>query len=204
MLIGRLPALGREGSAENELRHLRICALAIGTVAALLMVVVGCTSVTDGTAQVDAKEAPNYRASMSASVEASAETSSARESERRESLTTQAIRGSCDVLATSSVDSITAVNDFVGALNEGGSPPDVDAAAGAAVDTLNQGADVVAGSLTDPLNEELRGAINGWIDSSRAVSTAITADLGPDEFNAAITRFNEANDGALALCDALY
>ena len=55
------------------------------------MIVVGCTSVTDGDAAVAEGDAPLYRASVSASIEESAASSSARESERQESLTTEAI-----------------------------------------------------------------------------------------------------------------
>ena len=60
----------------------------MGSLAAAAMIIVGCTSVTEGTAKVDAADAPVYRASVSASIEESAASSSARESERQESLTT--------------------------------------------------------------------------------------------------------------------
>ena len=38
--------------------RLRIAALVMGSLAALAMVIVGCSSVTQGTAKVDAAEAP--------------------------------------------------------------------------------------------------------------------------------------------------
>ena len=128
-------------------RRLRIAALVMGSLATLAMVIVGCTSVTDGTAKVDAAEAPVYRASVSASIEESAASSSARESERQESLTTQAIHTSCEALSSSSVDAITAVNDYVRAINENAA--DVQAKAGPAIDSLNRSADLVARSMSD-------------------------------------------------------
>ena len=64
---------------------------AIGCVATILMAIVGCTSVTDGTPTADTAMAPAYRASVSASVSASAATSSIRESQHQQSLTTQAV-----------------------------------------------------------------------------------------------------------------
>ncbi len=60
-------------------KRLRIAALVMGSLAALAMIIVGCSSVTEGTPKVDAAEAPVYRASVSASIEESAASSSARE-----------------------------------------------------------------------------------------------------------------------------
>ena len=73
-------------------------ALALGCVAALMIGIVGCTNVTNGTAR-RYQVAPAYRASVSASVSASAATSSMRESQRQQSLTAKAVRTSCDALA---------------------------------------------------------------------------------------------------------
>lgn len=182
--------------------RLRIVALVLGSLAALAMIIVGCSSVTDGSPKVDAKEAPVYRASMSASLEESAASSSARESERQASLTTEAIHTSCEALSTSSVDSITAVNDYVRAFNENAA--DVEARAGPAIDALNHSADLVARSVSDPLVPELKDVLNGWVDASRGVATAIAGNYGPDEFNAAVTRLNDTKMNALNLCDALY
>jgi hypothetical protein len=184
------------------LRRPRAAAQVVGGLAALAMVIVGCTSVTDGTAKVDAKETPVYRASVSASVEASAATSSARESERQQSLTTQAIHSSCEALSASSVDAISAVNDYVDVISVHAA--DVPAKAGLAIDSLNQSADLVSRSLSDPLTPPLSDALNGWIDAARVVATAIAGNYGQDEFNAAIARLNDSNTNALALCDASY
>ncbi len=183
-------------------RQLRIAALVMGSLATLAMVIVGCTSVTDGTAKVDAPEAPIYRSSISASIEESAASSSARESERQESMTTQAIHTSCETLSTSSVDAISAVNNYVRALNQNAA--DVQAKAGPAVDSLNIGADLVARSMSDTLTPELRDALNAWVDGARGVATAIAGNYGPDEFNAAVTKLNDSNTTALGLCDASY
>src|SRR5262249_35210687 len=125
-------------------------------------VVVGCTSVTGGTAAVDAKDAPAYRSSVAVSVSESAATSSARESKRQESLTTEAVHKSCDVLATTSVDAITAINTYVGAFNGGGA--DAAAKEGPAVDALNKSADLVNGSVSDALSQQLRDALAAWVN----------------------------------------
>ena len=70
-------------------KRLRIAALVVGSLAAAAMIIVGCSSVTEGSPKIDAADAPVYRASVSASIEESAASSSARESERQESLTTR-------------------------------------------------------------------------------------------------------------------
>ena len=69
-------------------------ALALGCVAAVIIGIVGCTTVTKGTATPDRNVAPAYRQSVSASVSASSATSRVRESQRQQSLTTRAVRTS--------------------------------------------------------------------------------------------------------------
>lgn len=166
------------------------------------MIIVGCSSVTEGTASVDAADAPVYRASVSASIEESVASSSARESERQESLTQEAVHTSCESLSTSSVDAITAVNAYVDAFNE--SAADADAKAGPAVDALNHSADLVGGSVSDPLTPELKDAMHNWVDAARGLAVAIAGNYGSDEFNSAITRLNDTKTSALNLCDAAY
>lgn len=183
-------------------KPLQIGALVLGIAATAAMVIVGCSSVTGGSAQVDTAEAPVYRASVSASLEESAASSSARESARQSSITKEAIHSSCETLSSSSVDAITAVNAYVDAFNENAA--DVPVKAGPAIDALNHSADMVARSISDPLGPELRDALNGWVDAARGVATAIAGNYGPDEFNAAITRLNDTKTTALNLCDALY
>jgi hypothetical protein len=174
----------------------------MGTPAAMAMIIVGCSSVTSGTATVDRADAPVYRASVSASSEESAASSSSRESERQGSITRQAVHSSCDGLSSSSVDAITAVNNFVDSFNKNGA--DAAAKAGPAIDALNHSADLVASSESDALAQNLRDALNGWVDAARGLATAIAGNVGPEEFNAAITKLNDTKTTALNLCDAAY
>jgi len=183
-------------------KRTRIAARAVGTLAALAMIVVGCTSVTDGSATVASGEGQVYRASVSASVEESAASSSSRESQRQASLTTQAVHTSCEALSSSSVDAITAVNNYVDAFNQNAAG--AAASAGPAVEALNHSADVVAGSLSDALQPELRDALNSWVDAARGVATAIGGNYGTDQFNDAITKLNDSKTDALNKCDAAY
>jgi lysophospholipase L1-like esterase len=183
-------------------KRLRIAALVMGSLAAMAMIMVGCNSVTSGTPTVDRADAPVYRASVSASAEESAESSSSRESERQQSLTTQAIHSSCEALSSSSVDAITAVNNYVEAFNK--TAADVPAKAAPAIDALNHSADLVAGSVSDTLTPNLRDALNAWVDAARGLATAIAGNYGMDEFNAAISKVNDTKTTALNLCDAAY
>ena len=162
------------------------------------MVVVGCTSITGGTAEVDSAAAPEYRASVTASIEESSLSSVARESERQASLTTRAVHTVCEDLSTSVVD---AVNGYVEAVNSGG---DTAAKAGPAIDGLNRSADLVGSGLSDALSPDLRAALTEWIDSARALVTAISGHVGADQFNAASERSNAARENALTRCDKAY
>ena len=182
--------------------RLRVAALVVGILAGIAMVIVGCTSVTQGSPEIDRADAPVYRASVSASIEESAASSSARESERQSSLTTQAIHTSCEALSSSSVDAITAVNNYVDAFNRNAA--DAAAKAQPAIDALNHSADVVAGSVSDTLAPNLRDSLNAWVDAARGLAAAIAGNYGPDEFNAAITKLNDTKTTALNLCDAAY
>jgi hypothetical protein len=183
-------------------KRLRIVALGLGGLAAGAMVIVGCTNITQGSAGIDRADAPVYRASVSASAEESAESSSSRESERQSSVTKQAVHSSCDALSSSSVDAITAVNNYVDAFNKSAS--DATAKAAPAIDALNHSADLVAGSVSDPLAPSLRDALNAWVDAARGLASAIAGNYGPDEFNAAISKLNDTKTTALNLCDAAY
>jgi hypothetical protein len=183
-------------------KRLRIAATGMGSLAAMAMIVVGCNSVTSGSPTVDRADAPVYRASVSASIEESAASSSTRESERQASLTTQAIHSSCEALSSSSVDAITAVNNYVQAFNQ--TAADVPAKAAPAIDALNHSADLVAGNVSDTLSPNLRDALNAWVDAARGLATAIAGNYGTDEFNAAISKLNDTKTTALNLCDAAY
>ena len=183
-------------------KRLRIVALVIGGLAASAMIIVGCTSVTQGSVEIDRADAPVYRASVSASIEESAASSSSRESERQASLTTQAVHSSCEALSSSSVDAITAVNNYVDAFNKNAA--DAAAKAPPAIDALNHSADLVGRSVSDPLSPNLRDALGAWVDAARGLAAAIAGNFGPEEFNAAITKLNDTKTAALNLCDAAY
>jgi hypothetical protein len=183
-------------------KRLRIAATGMGSLAALAMIIVGCNSVTSGSPTVDRADAPVYRASVSASIEESAASSSSRESERQASLTKQAIHSSCEALSSSGVDAITAVNNYVDAFNKNAA--DVTAKAAPAIDQLNHSADLVAGSVSDALAPNLRDALNAWVDAARGLATAIAGNYGADEFNTAISKVNDTKTTALNLCDAAY
>jgi hypothetical protein len=168
----------------------------------MLMVIVGCTNVTGGTAIVDARDAPAYRTSVSISLSESAVTSSERESKRLVALTTEAVHHACDALASSSVDAITAVNAYVGAVNNGGGG--ASSKEGPAIDALNHTADLVSGSLAPELSPPLHDALTGWADAARGVAGAISSHASPDDFNTAVGRLNDAKTNALNQCDAAY
>lgn len=183
-------------------RRLRIGGLLVGSAAAVMAGVVGCTSVTGGHAGVNAGDAPAYRTSMSVSISQSAASSSARESERQASLTTQAMHDTCETLSTSSADAIDAVNAYVSAFNSGAT--DVSATEGPAVDSLNKSADAVAASITDAIPDELKAAFKDWVDGAHRTASAILAHAGPGEFNTTIQDLNDTRSNALSLCDATY
>jgi hypothetical protein len=183
-------------------RGLRVGGLLAGSAAVVMMTVVGCTTVSDGTATVNAGDAPAYRTSVSVSLSESAASSSARESERQASETTKAMHDTCETLSTTSADAIDAVNTYVDAFNKGAG--NVDAAEGPAVDALNQSADAVEGSLTDTIPPELKDALTKWIDGARATAKAITGKAPAGEFNQTIGDLNDTRSNALSLCDATY
>lgn len=165
------------------------------------MGIVGCTTVTNGTATPDTQVAPAYRQSVSASVSASSATSRVRESQRQQSLTTRAVRTSCDTLATSSKDAIDKVNIFVGAFNAGrGTGP----TEGPAIDALNNSADTVSNSFNDALSQQLKDAFNAYIDAARGVANAIGTHAPTGEFNRRVDRLNDAKTNALKLCLASF
>jgi hypothetical protein len=176
-------------------------ALALGCIAATLMGIVGCTTVTNGTATPDTQVAPAYRQSVSASASASSATSRVRESQRQQSLTTRAVRTSCDTLANSSKDAIDKVNIFVGAFNAGrGTGP----TEGPAIEALNNSADTVSNSFNDALSQQLKDAFNTYVDAARGVANAIGTHAPTGEFNRRVDRLNDAKTKALKLCLASF
>ncbi|OMC19023.1 MULTISPECIES: hypothetical protein [unclassified Mycobacterium] len=176
-------------------------ALALGCVAVVVMGIVGCTTVTNGTATPDTKVAPAYRQSVSASVSASAATSSIRETQRQQSLTTRAVRTSCDSLATTSSAAIDKVNAFVGAFNAGRNTGPTE---GPAIDALNDSASTVANSFSDALSTQMKDAFNAYIDAARGVANAIGTHAPTGEFNKRVNQLNDTKTKALKLCLASF
>ena len=180
-------------------------ALVLGGVAAMLMgvinVVAGCTNITGGIATPDTKVAPAYRSSVSASVSASVATSSIHESQRQQSLTTKAIRTSCDTLATSSSAAIDKVNVFVKTYNQGQSTGPTE---GPAIDALNDSASTVGNALNDAMSSDLRDAFNAYVDAARGVANAIGTHAPTGEFNKRVDQLNDTKTKALKLCLASF
>jgi hypothetical protein len=176
-------------------------ALALGCVSAVILGIVGCTSVTKGTATPDTNVAPAYRQSVSASVSASSATSRVRESQRQQSLTTRAVRTSCDTLATSAKDAIDRVNDYVASFNAGRSTGPNE---GPAIGALNDSATTVSNSFNDALSQQLKDAFNAYVDAARAVANAIGTHASIAEFNRRVDQLNDTKTKALKLCLASY
>jgi hypothetical protein len=179
--------------------RLRLGARAIGCVATILIAIVGCTSVTDGAPTVDNAIAPAYRVSVSASVSASAATSSLQETRRQQSLTTQAVVRACRSFATTSKDAVDKVNDFVAAYNQGG---DTTANEGAAIDTLNHSADLVVADSGGPLSDDLHHALNAYADAARDLAAAVRSHGDMGAFNQRVNQFNDTKSEAVKLCRA--
>jgi hypothetical protein len=176
-------------------------ALALGCVALGLIGIVGCTSVTGGTATPNTKLAPAFRQSVSSSVSESAATSSVRESQRQQSLTTKVVRTACESLATSSKNAIDKVNDFVAAYNAGRS---TGPAEGPAVGALNDSASTVTSSLSDVLSSQLRDEFNAYVEAAHAVANAIGTHAPTGEFNKRVDQLNDSKTKALKLCMASF
>jgi len=138
---------------------------------------------------------------MSSSVAESAASSSMRESERQQSLTTEAIHTACETLSTSSADAVDRVNAYVDAVNGKGDPV---ASGGPAADALNHSADLVTADINDAVPQDIRDALSAWSDSARGAAAAVSGHVPPDQFNAAVDQLNESRSRALDLCDATY
>jgi hypothetical protein len=174
-------------------------ARAAGCVAAVLIAVVGCTTVTDGSPGADVAIAPAYRASVSASVSESSVTSSVRESRHQQSLTTQAVFQVCKAFAESSKEAVDKVNDYVAATNQG---RDTSVAEQPAIDALTHSAETVAGDIKGPVSQQLREALNAYNDAARDVAGAIRAHAGIDQFNQRVNQLNDTKTTAVKLCRA--
>ncbi|UMB71552.1 hypothetical protein [Mycobacterium paraterrae] len=174
-------------------------ARAAGCIAAVLIAVVGCSTITDGSPSADTAIAPAYRQSVSASVSASAATSSIRESQRQRSITVAAVVKACESFAISSKEAVDKVNDFVAAYNRGG---DTSGAEQPAIDALTHSADTVEGDSNGPLSRQLREALNAYNDAAREVANAIRSHAGTDQFNQRVNQLNDAKTEAVKRCRA--
>lgn len=161
------------------------------------MGVVGCTSIIGGTPAADTSEAPAYRSSVSASVSASEATSSIRETQRQQSMTTQAVRGACGRFASSSSDAVDVVNKYVEAFNNGG---DISGTAGPAVEALNHSADEVAAAINEKLSTELTEAFHAYVEAARGVANAISSKAPVSIYNARKDELNRAREKGIQLC----
>lgn len=195
MLIGW--RAGSSGELPDTSARRRIGVRAIGCTATILIAIVGCTTVTEGTPTVDTAIAPAYRASVSLSISESAATSSIRETQRQRSLTTRAIVTACESFATTSKDAVNKVNDFVEAYNAGG---DTRSAEGPAIDALNHSADVVTGSISGPLSQELREQLTAYSDAARQVADAIRMHAATGDFNERVNQLNDTKTKVVKLC----
>ncbi|MBV8861835.1 MAG: hypothetical protein JO082_05820 [Mycobacterium sp.] len=178
-------------------RRRRIGVRALGCTATILMAIVGCTTVTEGMPTVDTAIAPAYRTSVSLSISESAATSSIRETQHQRSLTTRAILTACESFISSSKDAVNKVNDFVEAYNAGG---DTTSAEGPAIDALNHSADVVAGSISGPLSQDLREQLTAYSDAARQVADAIRMHAATGDFNQRVNQLNDTKTKAVKLC----
>lgn len=170
-----------------------------GGAAALAMGVVGCTSIVGGNPTADTAEAPAYRSSVSASVSASEATSSIRETQRQQSMTTQAVRGACGRFASSSSDAVDVVNKYVEAFNKGG---DIPGTAGPAVEALNHSADEVAAAINEKMSPELTEAFHAYVEAARGVANAISSKAPVSVYNARKDELNRAREQGMQLCKA--
>ena len=182
---------------DGSARRRRLGARTLGCTATILIAIVGCTTVTEGTPTVDTAMAPAYRASVSLSISESAATSSIRETQRQRSLTTRAIVSACESFATSSKDAVDKVNDFVAAFNAG---RDTTPAEGPAIDALNHSADVVTGSISGPLSQDLREQLNAYSDAARSVADAIRMHAASGDFNQRVNQLNDTKTKVVKLC----
>lgn len=157
--------------------------------------VVGCTSIISGTAKVDTSAVPGYRASVSASIE----TSSSKESHRQQSLTTKAISGVCETFRTTSEEAVDATNSWVDAFNKGG---DASGASGPAVDALNRSADAVSGALPDSMPAELRETFRSYADAARSVAEAIATKASVSVYNSRKEQLNQIKGQGFEQCRA--
>lgn len=178
-------------------RRLRVGALALGSTAVLVMGIVGCTRIMDGSATANSGVISSYRVTVSKSISASLVTSSSLFSVTQASLTTQAIKTACTTFATTSEAAVSAVNTWVDDYNNG---RNTSASSSAAVTALNQTADEVSAAITDAMSTEMRDAFTSYAAAARSVAEAISTNAGPSTYNSRKEQLNTLKTQGLDLC----
>ncbi|HEY7053321.1 MAG TPA: hypothetical protein VH496_14480 [Mycobacterium sp.] len=181
----------------GAVRRWRTTALVSGLAASAVMV--GCTISTGGTPTADTGDARSYRSWAADSSSQSAASARERESTLQESLTAEAVADACNMLSSTSVDAVTAINAYVNAATSG-NDTDVAGKAQAAVETLNHAADSVSTTLGTELLPQMADSFRAWVEAARGVAKAIGERYAQPEFNAEVDKFNRANDNALDTC----
>ena len=185
-----------QASAQRNRLWLGVTALAVVTIAAVLAVVAAVFAAQRG------DDEASVSAARTSAAEVSASSSTTPAMTPRSSSTGRPAVAACTALTDSSVRAITAVNDYVNAFNA--NDPQAAAKGQAAIDALHASADQVATLLRPVSSQRLRDALQGYVDAIRRLAAAILGNAGSDEFNAAITRLNDAKTTALNRCDAAY
>lgn len=107
---------------------------------------------------------------------------------------------SCRVMASSSLDAVTAINAYVDTFN--GTGEEQAHLADVAVGALDASARRVERTFGPVLPAHLRDALKGYTHAARELSGVISRRGAEEEFNAAVERLNSTKDTALDQCDA--
>ncbi|MCP2177062.1 hypothetical protein [Williamsia maris] len=162
-----------------------IGALVLGT---LLLLATGCTSDVDGSGQVDAIAAGQYRADQSSSAARS-----------RQDAVSDAEYSLCATVTTSVVSMLRTYNAFVAALNSKQAYADLAGADRRAVDEFTRGSGAISDALTDQVSDGVRSQAQALVDRTGALSRAVgTRTRAP--LNSASTAWIRARDAVLDSC----
>ena len=121
--------------------------------------------------------------------------------QRQQSLTTKAIRTSCDTLATSSSAAIDKVNVFVKAYQPG---PATGPTEGPAIDALNDSASTVGNALNDAMSLGSAGRIQRLCRRGPRGGERHRHARATGEFNKRVDQLNDTKTKALKLCLASF
>ena len=179
-------------------RNRRIILLAGGAVALIVVATAAVIALLPDKSISPAAQGPSSSPSSS---EASLTSSS--ESIPQQSLTRQAVHNACDVLRSSSQRVIDAVNAYVAVFNNSGAAA-ASTAAVAAIDALNNSADLVSGSISPALSPQLRDDSISYVNAARGLAQAISSKAASNDFNAAVNKLNATKASALQQCAAAH